>query len=229
MKKIVALILTLSLLMLALASCAVAGVDEVKACYANSNPTEIVVVSTQEFGTVLSTTTVIQSGYIINEIGISEPAAIKTVKGEALQTLEAGSGVDILDYKYTIDTTEYYVESKGVSSNFGASWDYSAPSFVPARGGMAISFDNTGVMKNATFDGSTMKFNVSAENAPLVFPTLETAIKADATVTITVAGGVVTSILVQWTIPLDSSTNVEEMNVSVKATYKYDLVNINMK
>ncbi len=229
MKKILSLILTLSLVILSLASCSVAGVDEVKACYANSNPTEIVVVSTQEFGTVLSTTTVIQSGYIINEVGYSEAAAIKTVKGEVMQTIEAGSGVDILDYKKSIDTTEYYRESKGVSSDFGTTWNSEAPSFVPARGGMAISFDNTGVMKNSTFTNNTMKFTVSAADAPLVFPTLETAIKSDATVTITVAGGVVTGIAVQWTIPVNTESGVGEMNVSVVATYKYDLVNINMK
>ena len=229
MKKIIALVLALSLTVLALASCAVAGVDEVKACYANSAPTEVVVVATQEFGTVLSTTTVVQTGYVTNELGVSEVAAIKTVKGEMLQTLEAGSGVDILDYKKSIDTTEYYVESKGVSSDFGSTWDATATSFVPARGGMAINLENTGVIKNATFTENTMKFNVSAADAPTIFPTLETQIKADATVTITIAGGVVTSILVQWTIPFDAATNVDEMNVSIKATYKYDLVNLNMK
>lgn len=229
MKKLVSIVLTLALLCVALTSCGVAGLEDVKACYANSNPTEIVVVATQEFGYVLSTTTVIQSGYITNEDGVSEAAAIKTVKGEVMQTLEDGSGVDILASRKKINTTEYYRESLGVSSDFGVTYDSEAPSFVPARGGMAINLDDPSVIMNATFENNIMKFTVSKENAKVVFPALETDIKADALVTITIAGSVVTNILVEWTIPVNSETNVDEMNVSVSATYKYDLVNINMK
>lgn len=229
MKKIVAIILTLALAAMALTSCGVAGVEDVKACYANSNPTEIVVVATQEFGHVLSTTTTIKSGYIINEQGVSEAAAIKTVKGEVMQTIEDGSGVDILGAKKAINITEYYRETRGVSSDFGLTYDSTIPSFVPERGGMAINLDDASAISNATFANNTMKFTVSAANAPTVFPTLETAIKADALVTIVVAGGVVTGISVEWTIPVNTQSGVDEMNVSVRATYKYDLVNINMK
>ncbi len=229
MKKLIAIILALTLATVALTSCGVAGVEDVKACYANSNPTEIVVVAKQEFAHVFSTTTTIRSGYIYDENGDREAVAIKTVKGEVMNTIEDGSGVDVIGVRKSIDTTEYYRESLGVSSDFGVTYDKDIESFVPARGGMAINLDNTSVIKNATFSNNTMKFTLSAADAPTVFPKLETAIKADALVTITVAGGVVTGIRVEWTIPVNTETGVDEMKVSVDATYKYDIVNINMQ
>ncbi len=218
MKKVISLVLTLALLSILLVSCGGnAGVDTVEKCYEQSNPYKITVVSTQTFTIPLECTTTIVRGEVDGKA-----VAVETVKGTRLLSIEEGSGREILEATQEIDTTRWYQEGKGVSTNKGKTWDATAPSFVSERGGMALDLSDTSVMKNLKFENNKLSFTVAGADATKIFPKIDAdGTAGDVSVIITTDGQRVNSVDVSWTVPATPLAQIGEISVKIVATYDY--------
>ena len=130
MKRIFALLLVVVMAVMALASCAPAedGIALTKQYYENSAPKKIVAVSTEQFGAhLLDMTTTITNGYLGNL-----NAATKTVVGKRMRSITEGSGENVEAYIEDVNTTDWFVEGYGTSSDKGATWNADGVSFVPS-------------------------------------------------------------------------------------------------
>ena len=225
MKKFIALTLVLALSLFALVGCS-SGIEDVKHAYSNSAPKQIVVVSNYAFGTnLVSMTTTIVEGVL----STGEAAGYKTVVGERFRSLEEGSGNEIVDYIENVDTTEWYRASLGTSSDKGKTWNSEGVSLLPAVGLIAINLDES-LLTNMKYSGEEFSFTVKAENAKAVFSDELENLTSDIDCTITIAGAQVTGITVEWVIPASESGAIEEdIEVSIKATYGYDIQPVTLK
>lgn len=225
MKRLLAIVLILALSVFALTSCA-SGVDEVKHAYSNSAPKRIVVVSTQSFGTTLldMTTTIVEG---VLETG--EAAGYKTVVGDRFRSLEEGSGNEIVEYIENVDTTEWYRASLGTSTDKGRTWNADGTTFLPEVGLIAINLDPS-LLTNTKFDGKEFSFTVKAANAAKVFSDELVDVAVDIDCTIVIAGAQVSSIAVSWIVPASESGAIgDEVEVSIVATYGYDIEPVTLK
>ncbi len=225
MKRIIAALLTLILAVGVLVGCddnKEIDLSPFEACYALSNPDKIVVVSVQAFDTMaLENKTTITKG----KIGDVD-AAVMTVKGEQMRSVEDGSGQIVYGPVEEIDVTKWYRSDMGVSEDLGETWDAEAPSFAPAQGEIAIDLDIAN-LSDVVVDGNKLTFVVKAENTIKVFGA-DADIASDVSVEILTDGAVVTNVSMSWVIPYNGETGVERTTVTVNAVYYYDLQQIDM-
>lgn len=225
MKRIIAALLTLILAVGMLVGCndnKEIDLSPFEACYASSNPDKIVVVSVQAFDTMaLENRTTITKG----KIGDVD-AAVMTVKGEKMRSVEDGSGETVYGPVEEIDVTKWYRSDMGVSEDLGATWNAEEPSFAPAQGDLSFNLDLAN-LDNVAVDGNRLTFVVKAENTVKVFGA-DADIASDVSVEILTDGAVVTNVRLSWVIPYNGTTGVERTTVTVNTLYYYDLQQIDM-
>lgn len=225
MKRIFALLLVVVMAVMALASCAPAedGIASTKQYYENSAPKKIVVVSTEQFGSqLLDMTTTITNGYLGNLY-----AATKTVVGKRMRSITEGSGENVEAYIEDINTTDWYVEGYGISSDKGTTWDANGVSFVPLTGAIAINLDET-LLENVKYENNVLSFKVSKANVAAVFADDIANMGADVECEIVNDGAVVTSVSLSWTVPATENATGEDIAVSIVVEYTYDLERLNI-
>ncbi len=224
MKKIIAALLTLVLALGVLVGCndGAADLSAFDACYASSDPDKIVVVSTQAFDTMaLEYKTTITKG----KIGDVD-AAVMTVQGEKMRTVEDGSAEIVYGPIEEIDITKWYRSDMGVSEDRGETWDSEAESFAPARGDIALKLDPA-LLEDIVIDGNKLTFTVSEDNSAAVFGDLA-EVDSDISVEIITDGAVVTNVRMSWVVPFNGDTGVERTTVTINTTYYYDLQQLDM-
>ena len=225
MKRILAFLLVAVMALTLLASCAEDGVSQVAKYYENSAPNKIVAVSTQQFGShLIDMTTTITKGYVN-----AKDAATKTVVGKRMRSLEEGSGDTVHAYIEDIDTTEWYVDGMGVSTDKGYTWDAYGETFVPEAGLIAINLDKA-LLEEVSYVDNTLEFKVAKDNVAAVFSDSIEDMTGDVECKIYDDGAVVTGITVTWTLPADADENFigEDMEISIVVTYTYDLERLNI-
>ncbi len=227
MKKIVSIITLLAIVICTLASCA-PGVDEVISCYNLSYPYKIVVESQQLYGDGgLSSVTTLIRGTTGEDF-----TALMTVEEKTLRSLEEGSGKVIYDSEKKTNTSKHYREGYGVrekdilGDDEWSEWDDGGVNFFPAKGELGLTLD-TSVMTDIKYENNVLSFKVKAGEATKVFGA-DSDIQSDVNVTITTDGAVVLGVTVDYVVPADSESGSEEMTVSVKATYSYSKVQLNI-
>lgn len=225
MKRIFALLLVVVMAVMALASCAPAedGIALTKQYYENSAPKKIVAVSTEQFGAhLLDMTTTITNGYLGNL-----NAATKTVVGKRMRSITEGSGENVEAYIEDINTTDWFVEGYGTSSDKGATWNADGVSFVPLTGAIAINLDET-LLENVKYENNVLTFKVAKANVASVFADDVANIGGDVECEIVNDGAVVTSVSLSWTVPATENATGEDIAVSIVVEYTYDLERLNI-
>ncbi len=220
MKKLISLLLVIVVCAAMLSSCA-ADVDIVTECYRRSNPYTITVTSTQQFDNdTLEHKTVLKRG----QVG-QEHVSVKITEGEKFMSIADGSTEVI--YKYIEDegTTLWWRENLGVSSNKGVSYDAEGEDFFPAQGEIALNLDDNSAMKNIGYESDNLtygklSFTVPADKTAVVFGE-NAEIVTDVNVVITTDTAVVKSVVIEYTVPANSSANIEAMFVKIEARYEY--------
>lgn len=227
MKKIVSVITLLAIVVCTLASCA-PGVDAVISCYNKSYPQKIVVESQQMFGNDgLSSVTTLIRGTTGDDF-----TALMTVEETELRSIDEGSGTIIYSPEKTVSTSKHYREGYGVrekdvlGDNVWSEWDDDGVNFFPAKGELGLNLD-TSVMTDVQYADNVLSFTVKAGEATKVFGA-DSDIKSDVHVTITTDGAVVLGVTVEYVVPADAEKGTKEMSVTVKATYSYAKVQLNI-
>ncbi len=224
MKKLLALLLVLSLSVLALAACGgdddgATALDEVAAMYAVSQPTKVVATTTHQFGSkTLTGTYVLTTGYIDGDT----PAATYSSKYQQMRDVESGSGQEIVTPIEDVEELVEYVEGKGTRTTVNgkrSSWDKEGASIIPEKGAVAINLDSS-VISQFTYENNVLTFTVPAASTEAV---LGMAIAADALVVVTTNGTEVIGVSISYTEAADAETNVEQTVVSIEVKYTYDL------
>lgn len=226
MKKLLALILTLSLSVLALVGCKggdedpeVAGLDAVKAMYAISQPTKVVATTTHQFGSnTLIGTYVLTTGYIDGDT----PAATYKSNYQKMRDIDSGSGQQVLGPIEDVETLVEYVEGKGTRETVNgkrSSWKKDGESIIPAKGVIAINLDAS-IITQFTYENNVLTFTVPAASTETV---LGKAIAADTLVVITTNGVEVIGISISYTETGNAEINMEQTAVSIEVEYTYDL------
>lgn len=188
----------------------------------------MVVESQQIFGNnSLSSTTTIVRGTTGSDF-----TALMTLEETELRSLEEGSGTVIYDSEKITSISKHYREGYGVrekdvlGDNKWSSWDEDGVNFFPAKGELGLNLD-TSAMTDVRFADNVLSFTVKAGEVTKVFGA-ESDIKSDVDVTITTDGAVVIGVLVEYVVPEDLENGIEEMSVTVKATYSYAKEQLNI-
>lgn len=222
MKRIIALILVALLSLSFLVSCgtSVQNIDAVLECYSRSYPHKITIESSQQFGsqTLLNTTV-----YIRGAVG-SDFAAKKIVSGEAMRSIEDGSGKKVYGPIEEFDEELWYRNSKGLSDNKGKSWDENGTNFFPTQGSFALNLEPA-LLSNSAYTGDSangkLTFVVRSANTERFFGE-GGHVDTDVSVSITTAGGMVSEVVISWVIPANLVTGVDTLTVNIKSVYEYD-------
>ena len=222
MKKIIALILLVVLSASLLASCttdtAKTEIEWVLDCYERSYPYLITVDSTQQFGgEVLNSETTIVRGSVGGDF-----LACMTVHGEQLRSIQDGSGKTVEQYVEELDSEIWFRNGYGTSTD-KTNWDAEGENFFPAQGAFALDL-KADYIQNAKYTGNkdngTLTFTVAKADTAKFFGE-DGKVDADVNVTVVTGGGNVTAVNITWTIPANTATGVELMNVTVKTVYDY--------
>ena len=250
MKKIIALILVLASLA-CITSCDIKDtigqitgnnnnqqsnevVDRYNAMFASSAPTKAETVVTETMSSVVLESVVsITTGTVDGK-----KASVLTSDVQSLNDIDIDKFRNLsLNLISESSTTRWYYEGKGVSTNRGKSWDKEGTDFAPKAGSLSINLDPALVenMTNTT-EGSVeyLTFEVSKANAAKVLPAYVTADFAyDCVVVISSTGGRISGVEISYSIEshelgdMDAYVDVETIEMVLKATYSYDLQEIN--
>ena len=239
MKKIIALILALCCVF-AVVSCGGAPVDDsvaaqvenVKTLFKTSIPTKTITTTTHSVGSTTLTSVATLTTGMVNGKDVS----IYVNDSESLAEVSN----DLNPIK-TTNTTIWFMEGKGTSTDKGKTWDAAGEDFGPTAGSIKIKIDASRATET-TYDEatSTLVMKYSAENANNVLKSyLEEGqkIESDLTVTVVVSGGQVTGIKLEYKIPehtvaVEGQTEpitVQETTVVINAVYEYDLQDVTLE
>lgn len=224
MKKIIALLLALScaLCCVALISCGDAGdtpnpddkpqktdLERVMEMYQNSHPTK----ATFETYQTIGSRTLSSSGtYVTGKID-GKAATVYTYSYQELGAVES----DAKDVVVTQTGSREYMEGLGVREN-GGDWDSEGTDFAPETLALQLTAENVG---EYTFEDNVFTFVLAAEYAGAVLG--EYVSDCEVQVSIRVDGAVVTGISLFYTLPSVDGSISDSMDVSIVATYTYDL------
>ncbi len=167
-----------------------------------------------------------------------------TVDGKAASKLESRvatlrdlEDLNLNPYK-TSSENIWYLEGKGISENKGRKWDPEGENFAPVEGSISINLKAKNFEEiNYDAEKETVTLTVAAENAKSV---LEDLIEEDrefnypVTITISAAGGRIASIEIEYVIEsyvvgdIGSEVEVEDVKVTIKTNYSYDIQDITL-
>ena len=224
MKKLLALILVLSLSAVALIACKkdatdTTDLDKVAAMYAISQPTKIVATTTHQFGSkTLTGTYELKSGYIDGDT----PAATLKSNYQQMRDVDSGSGQEILNAIEDVTELVEYVEGKGTRTTLNGkrgSWNKEGESIIPAKGAIALNLDSS-VITQFTYENDVLTFTVPASGTETV---LGMQIDADVLVAVTTNGVDILGVSISYTEAANAETNVEQTVVTIKVEYDYAL------
>ncbi len=199
------------------------------ALLSKSAPTKSEVVTTEKFGrnTLVSTTT-ITSG------------TVGGVKASKLVVVEqALNDVDKQELNLiTTKTSEtWYQEGMGTSTNKGRRWNAEGTDFAPKAGSIKL-FLKEEYFTEYEYDAETgtlvleSSWEYAAQVLSYILPSADYTHEYDTTITMTAAGGRITSITVEYTVDeedlgdIDVSVTAPETKVTIEANYSYDLQDI---
>ena len=224
MKKLLALILVLSLSAVALIACKkdatdTTDLDKVAAMYAISRPTKIVATTTHQFGSkTLTGTYELKSGYIDGDT----PAATLKSEYQQMRDVDSGSGQEILNAIEDVTELVEYVEGKGTRTTLNGkrgSWNKEGESIIPAKGAIALNLDSS-VITQFTYENDVLTFTVPASGTETV---LGMQIDSDVLVAVTTNGVDILGVSISYTEAANAETNVEQTVVTIKVEYDYAL------
>jgi hypothetical protein len=224
-KKIIALLLVLTLTFFATACGEEDGgpdyVAEINRMYSVSVPTKSVSVVKYEFASyTLTDKTTVVSGKVDGTL----TAAVMTEETQRLQTVEDGSGIEIIDFiKTEVKVTEY-LEGKGTRVNRKGRWDAEGQNFAFVAGSIAIAITNDNV-NDVKKVGNTYTFVVTAANTAAVFGE---AIPSSVEVTVTHDGASVVGLKLSYVVAANAESSTPETTVTVDIVYSYDIEKINI-
>lgn len=218
MKKIIAFALVLACLFV-LVSCGGNEVDDVAAMYENSNPTKIVITTSQKFSShELKGEYTLITGY-----SNGKNAALYVEVYDRMRNVEEGATDVIVDVIETVSNKYEYLEDKGVRTN-GGSWVADQESFVQNVGAIALNLSSKLVNKHK-YEDNKLSCVVPAKNTAEVLG-LEANLSVDATLEILDDGASVNLVSITYTIPANEASGVEETVVTINAVYTYNLEQI---
>ena len=235
MKKILALVLVVSLMLLSMIGCGNKNngaasdetVNKVAGMLAESNPTLVQAESTITIGEKQpsESTYSLKRGEINNMKVIVYESSITE-----LLSVEEGASVLIVPPFGTKTQKIEYVEGSGVRVD-GGQFDMNKTDDVFTEFEISIT---PATASDAKYENNTLTFKVKAADTEKVFGT---AIKADVNVTIVDDGNWIKSIDISYVVPAHIAKNpdnpgvtvsVEEIVVSMSISYSYDIQNINI-
>lgn len=217
MKKIVACILALVCLF-ACVSCGgevEKNVEKIAAIYANAAPTKTVVHTVQDFGEykLEGETTLIVGTYN------GKAATLYTYVRQELADVEQMNSIA----KRSVQGSKEYFADKGVREdaivNDNARFNRNGENFAPATGAIALNLDAE-ALTDVVYENGVFTATVAADFVKAVFGE-DTTIATQTGIVITVAGNMITSVTLTYTIP--SYTAMPDATVTVTATYAYDV------
>ena len=224
MKKIIAVLLTLSVAVFALAACGGKNdVDTVGDMFKLSVPTKAVVSIAQTSGDVLLET---QKTLTTGFVGGKNAAVLISETDRLISVEEAGAGDTVVGSIVTDTEVMEYLEGKGVRVD-GGKWDSKAESFVSPEGPMSLNLSSE-LIKNFEYKDNLLRCIVAAENTAEVFGYAED-LPVSVYMEITDDGAVITSVIISYTLPEDADAQVAETDVTIKCFYFYDIQNIEIK
>lgn len=223
MKKLLALILVLSLSAVALIACKkdpeVTDLDKVAAMYAISQPTKIVATTSHQFGSkTLTGTYELKTGYIDG----TTPAATYKSDYQQMRDVPSGSGQEIVNPIEDVSELIEYVEGKGTRTTLNgkrSSWNKEGESIIPAKGAIALNLTGE-VISQFTYENNVLTFTVPASGTETV---LGMQIDTDVLVAVTTNGTEVIGVSISYTEAANAETNVEQTVVTINVDYYYDL------
>ena len=225
MKKLLALILVLSLSLAALIACKkdegtdTTDLSKVAAMYAISQPTKVVATTTHQFGSkTLTGTYELKTGYIDG----TTPAATYKSEYQQMRDVASGSGQEIVNPIEDVTELIEYVEGKGTRTTLNGkrgSWNKEGEAIIPAKGAIALNLDGE-VITQFTYENDVLTFTVPAAGTETV---LGMQIDADVLVAVTTNGTEVIGVSISYTEAANAETNVEQTVVTIKVDYYYDL------
>lgn len=229
MKKIIAFAL-IFVLAFSLASCDLGALgggtpadagevsSKILAMYSRSIPTESVTTITSEFaGRTLTSTVTLTSGKIDGKLN----AAVLTEVKQELRSVAEGSNATIMGEISTTTTVTEYLEGRGTRIN-GGSWDPSGVNFSPFEGSITLNVTDSKIL-NVKENGKTYTFVVAAENTESVFGK---AIGANVSVSLTHDGASIVGVKLDYIEP--ATSDLPEIQISIKVDYSYSIKNINI-
>jgi len=239
MKKIFAFVLMISCLLSMIACGNLSG--EAKAQFesavtmlSEALPTKVVSTTTQTFGkTELVSVATVTTGTVGGVV-----ASTFVNNYQLFQDVESGKYEEVRDVVETL----WYVEGKGTSSDKGANWDAAGTNFAPTAGFIKLNLDAK-LVETAEYNNESgaLTLKISEENVAEVMKNyLEEGqvIESDLYITIVSAGGRISSVSLEYSIPegeiyLDEEETdyieVGEISVVVTAVYSYDTQRITME
>ncbi len=186
-----------------------------------SNPTKISTVATQKTGVL----TEVSRG--VMTIGMIDGKRAATYV-RSVQTLTNVENAGIETPINTTTNTWEYIEGVGSRLN-GGEWDADSIDIAPAAG--FLNFRLAGNYENASYENGVLSFIVPAAKVSAALGSFlngET-VDADVKVSISNAGGVISSIVLEYTLEADEESgaiNPNDVEVRIEATYSYDLEEI---
>ncbi len=223
MKKIIALILTLSFV-LVLAACGGKNeVDTVGEMFRESLPTKSVIATTQVTGDIaLESQRTLTTGLVD---GVEAAVLISEID-ELISVEDAGAGDVVVGSIVTKTELREYLAGKGVRID-GGKWDAKAESFASAEGPMSLNLSSE-YIKSFEYKDNLFRCIVPAENSAEVYGLAED-LTVPSTMEITDDGAVITSVIISYTLPADEEAQVAATEITVKAFYFYDIQDIDIK
>ncbi|MBQ7363023.1 MAG: hypothetical protein IJW48_01090 [Clostridia bacterium] len=223
MKKIIALILALSFVLILAACGGDNEVDMVGDMFEVSRPTKTVTSTSQTTGDI-----VLEAQYTLTT-GIVDGAAASvliTEVDELVSIEDAGASDAVIGSLVTKTELREYVEGKGVRVD-GGKWDSTAENFANEAGPMSLTLSSE-YIKNFKYENNILRCIVPAENTAEVLGLAED-LSVDVSMEITDDGAVVTSVIISYTLPADTEAQVSETEITIKSFYFYDNQKIEIK
>lgn len=222
MKKIIAILITVSCLV-ALFSCGGTNeVDMVGDMFKASKPTKTLVATTQQFGeTTLEAQYTLVTGLID---GVS--ASVYEAIYDELISVEDGATEIVQDSIVERYELLEYLDGYGVRKTEGdkvGKWE-AAENFASETGPMSLNLLSDYV-KEFKYEDKKLVCVVEAKNTAEVLG-VEEDLPVGVTIEVTDDGASITQIIITYTLPEDTASEVPETKVTIKAFYFYDLQKI---
>ena len=207
----------------------VAQIDAVLAMFEDSIPTKSVTNTSETVGGF----TIKSSAYLATGMINGKKASV--YEGSYQSLSEVGNTFDMVT---TETESRWYIEGEGVSTDKGVTWDSEAGDFAPKSGFIKLSVKKSQIKEAEYYTGtSTLELVVDKAYATEVVGSYLEAgqsIDSDIIITIVTAGGRVTGLKLEYTIPAhqidvedsEAVINVPETTIVVDAKYSYGLQNI---
>ncbi len=223
MKKIIAVLLALSVIVISLASCGKNEVDKVGEMFKVSVPTKTVTATTHLTGDIM-----LEAQYTLTTglVGGVPAAVYVSEVDEMISVGDAGQSDAVVGSIVTKTEIREYLEGKGVRVN-GGKWNSGEENFANAEGPMSLNLSGK-YIKKFEYEDHLLRFIVVAENTAEVFG-LDADLPVGVSAEITDDGAVITSIIISYTIPEDTAAQVAETEITIKSFYFYDIQDIEIK